>query len=134
MKGSLYRERDYAFGQVMLTLRTMLGLTQTELAHVLGVTRRAVGDWEGGLTYPKAEHLKQFVVLAIEQQAFPAGREAEEIRALWQAARQKVLLDEAWLGTLLPRAEAPPASQPGEETIDTAHALAPPAGGGPRVD
>jgi transcriptional regulator with XRE-family HTH domain len=107
MKGYSYRDRDYAFGQTILTLRTKIGLTQTELADVLGVTRRAVGDWEGGLTYPKAEHLKQFVVLAIEQQAFPAGREAEEVHALWQAARQKVLLDEAWLGTLLPQSTRP---------------------------
>src|SRR6266566_6769810 len=70
MKGSSYRERDYAFGQVMLTVRTRLGLTQSELADLLGVTRRAVIDWEGGLTYPTVDHLKHFVVLAIERQAF----------------------------------------------------------------
>ena len=50
MKGSLYRERDYAFGQLILTVRTKLELTQTELAEMLGVRRRAVIDWEGGLT------------------------------------------------------------------------------------
>src|SRR5260370_16568228 len=116
MKGSSYRERDYAFGQVMLTLRTRLELTQTELADMLGVTRRAVIDWEGGLTYPNADHLKQFVVLAIERQAWPFGREAEEVRALWQAARQKVLLDEAWLGELLSHLHAPPPSLPPEDT------------------
>src|SRR5260370_74565 len=143
MKGSSYRERDYAFGQVMLTLRTRLELTQTELADMLGVTRRAVIDWEGGLTYPKADHLKQFVVLATQRQAWPFGREAEEVRALWQAARQKVLLDEAWLGGLLSHLQAHPASQPGEETSVTASppappappdALASPSRGGPRVD
>ncbi len=119
MKRSLYRERDYTFGRVMLTLRTRLELTQTELAAMLGVTRRAVIDWEGGLTYPKSDHLKQFVVLAIERQVWPFGREAEEVRTLWQAARQKVLLDEAWLGGLLSHILAPPASQPGEETSVT---------------
>src|SRR5439155_18284288 len=137
MKGSSYRERDYAFGQVMLTLRTSLELTQTELADLLGVTRRAVIDWEGGLTYPKADHLKQFVALATQRQAWPFGREAEEVRALWQAARQKVLLDEAWLGGLLSHIQAPPASPPGEETSVTApppDALASPSKGGPRVD
>ncbi|HEV2580130.1 MAG TPA: NB-ARC domain-containing protein, partial [Ktedonobacteraceae bacterium] len=134
MKVSSYRERDYAFGRVMLTLRTRLGLTQTELADMLGIRRRAVIDWEGGLTYPKADHLKQFVVLAVERQAFPAGREAEEIRALWQAARQKVLLDEVWLGGLLSDAEASPASQSREETGITVHALASPSGGEQRVD
>ena len=134
MKGYSYRDRDYAFGQTILTLRTMLGLTQTELADLLGVTRRAVGDWEGGLTYPKSEHLKQFVVLAIEHQAFPAGREAEEVRALWQAARQKVWLDEAWLAALLPDVDMSPASQPVEETIGAAQAPAPPARSEPRLD
>src|SRR6266567_3478939 len=137
MKGSSYRERDYAFGQVMLTLRTRLQLTQTGLAGMLGVTRRAVIDWEGGLTYPKADHLKQFVVLTIERQAWPFGHEAEEVRALWQAARQKVLLDEAWLGELLSHIQASPASQPGEETSITTpppDALASPSRGGPRVD
>src|SRR6266699_2204092 len=62
-----YRERDYAFGQLMLTLRTSIGL-------------------------------------GMQLQVFPAGREAEEIRALWRAAHQKVLLDEAWLHDLV----APP--------------------------
>ncbi len=137
MKVSSYRERDYAFGRVMLTLRTRLGLTQIELADALGVRRRAVIDWEGGLTYPKADHLKQFVVLAIQRHIWPFGREAEEARALWQAARQKMLLDEIWLGTLLSHIQAPPASQPGEEISATApppDALASPSRGGPRVD
>src|SRR6266849_7604124 len=31
-----YRERDYAFGQVMLKLRTSIGLTQAGLAERLG--------------------------------------------------------------------------------------------------
>src|SRR6478672_6090936 len=109
MKGSSYRERDYAFGHVILTLRTRLGLTQSEVADMLGVSRRAVSDWEGGLTYPKADHLQQLVVLAIERQAFPARREAEEVRAFWQAAHQKVLLDEAWLAGLLSDRRAAPA-------------------------
>jgi WD40 repeat protein len=137
MKGSSYRERDYAFGQLMLTLRTKLELTQTELAEVLGVGRRAVIDWEGGLTYPTTDHLKQFVVLAIQRQAFHASREAEEIRALWQASHQKVLFDEMWLGRLLPDAGSAPASKQVEEIAVTApphDALASLSGGGPRVD
>ena len=63
MKRSLYGERDYAFGQLMLTLRTAIGLTQAGLADVLGISRRAVAEWEGGLSYPKAERLKQLITL-----------------------------------------------------------------------
>src|SRR5258708_321156 len=103
MKRSSYGERDYAFGQAMLTLRTTMGLTQAELAEFLGVSRKAVGGWESGGSYPKTDHLKEFLTLCVRQHAFPAGREAEEIRALWHAAHQKLLRDEAWLAALLGR-------------------------------
>src|SRR5260370_7800574 len=102
MKGSSYRDRDYAFGQAMQTLRTAIGLTQAGLAKHLGVSRKAVGEWEAGLTYPKAEHLKVFIALAVEQQAFPLSRAEDEIRTFCHASRQKVLLDEAGLRTPLP--------------------------------
>ena len=98
---STYDERDYAFGQAMLTLRTNIGLTQKRLAGHLGISRRAVGEWEAGSSYPKAEHLKEMIALGVKQQAFSVGHEAEEIRALWKAADQKVLIDERWLSALL---------------------------------
>jgi len=41
-----YRERDYTFGQVMFKLRSSIGLTQAGLAALLGVSRRAVGEWD----------------------------------------------------------------------------------------
>jgi WD40 repeat protein/predicted ATPase/transcriptional regulator with XRE-family HTH domain len=113
-------EQDYAFGQQMLTLRTAIGLTQTGLADYLGVSRRAIGDWEAGNNYPKPDHLKHFIELAVERKAFPAGLEEEKIRAFWRLARQKVLLDEGWLRSLL-------ASRPVEETTSPAQAPAPPA-------
>src|SRR3989442_5343485 len=103
MNRSLYGERDYAFGQRILTLRTQLGLTQTGLAERLGVSRKAVAGWEAGSSYPTAGHLQQLIALGVRASAFSAEREAEEIRALWKAARQKVLLDEAWLASLLGR-------------------------------
>src|SRR6266545_3113317 len=81
----------------MLTLRTAIGLTQAGLADLLKVTRHAVGGWEAGESYPTAEHLKQIIALGLQQHAFAAEHEAEEIRALWRAAHQKVLLDEPWL-------------------------------------
>ncbi len=101
VKKSLYGERDYAFGQLVLTLRTTIGLTQAGLGERLGVSRRAVAEWEGGLSYPKAERLQQLIALGVRASAFAAGREEQEIRALWKAAHQKVLLDEDWLAALL---------------------------------
>ncbi len=102
MKRTSRRDPDYAFGQAMLTLRSAMGLTQAGLAQLLGISRYALGDWEAGESYPKVEHFKQFIELAVQQAAFPAGHEAAEIRTLWKLARQKVLLDEHWLSTLLP--------------------------------
>jgi WD40 repeat protein/DNA-binding XRE family transcriptional regulator len=114
-----YGERDYAFGQLMITLRTTLGLTQAGLAEFLHVSRRAVGDWETGNSYPKAEHLKVFIGLCVKHRALPAGREVEEIRGLWKAAHQKVLLDERWLSTLFDQSNPPLASLAPQSVKDT---------------
>ena len=115
MKQSSYDKPDYTFGQAMLTLRTTIGLTQAGLAERLGVSRRAVGDWEGGFAYPKTERLKALLAFAYQQQAFTSGHEAEEIRAFWKVAHQKVLLNESWLSALLNRQSPPPALVPIEE-------------------
>ncbi len=109
MKRYFYHERDYTFGQTMLRLRMSIGLTQAGLAALLGISRRAVGEWEAGSSYPKADHLKYFLELCVRASAFPHGREEEEIRSLWHAAHQKVLLDEFWLAALL----SPPSPAPG---------------------
>ena len=101
MKDISYRDRDYAFGETMLDLRARIGLTQAGLATLLGVSRRAVADWEAGNSYPKAERLKQLITLAIQQHAFRAGHEVEKINELWRKAHQKVLLDESWLSDVL---------------------------------
>jgi transcriptional regulator with XRE-family HTH domain len=63
MKRFSYGERDAGFGQKMLTLRTTIGLTQAELGERLGVSGRAVAEWEAGNSYPKAERLKQLIAL-----------------------------------------------------------------------
>ncbi|MBX3066231.1 MAG: PD40 domain-containing protein [Anaerolineae bacterium] len=110
MRQASYRDQDYAFGQLMLTLRTAMGLTQSGLAEKLSISRRSVADWEAGGKYPSAKNLQVFIALAVQHRAFPVGREAAEIRALWQASRQKVLLDEQWLTALLTAASAATAS------------------------
>ncbi|HET8843206.1 MAG TPA: NB-ARC domain-containing protein, partial [Ktedonobacteraceae bacterium] len=119
MKRSSFSEPDYAFGQVILTLRSAIGLTQAGLAQRLGVSRRAVGAWELGSSYPKAEHLKELITLGVQHHAFPIGHEAEEIHVLWQASHQRVWLDEQWLSSLLkqPRLQHFPGAAPPEEEI-----------------
>ncbi len=115
---TVYEVRDYAFGQEMLKLRKAIGLTQGRLAEHLGVSERAMRGWEAGVSYPKVEHLKALIALAVQQQAFTAGHESEEIRMFWKVARPKMLLDEHWLCTLLEHARSPQDSV--EETMSSA--------------
>ena len=102
-----YRELDYAYGEAMQKLRNAMGLTQAGLADRLGVSWRTVAGWEAGSSYPRAEHLKELIALAIQQQAFAVGHEAEEIRVLWKVAHQKTLLDEHCLCALLDQQSRP---------------------------
>src|SRR2546423_14906980 len=88
VKKAWYREPDYAFGQLMLTLRTRIGLTQAGLAKLLGISRHAVAAWEAGRSYPTAEHLQTCIALGVKLQTFAWGRQAQEIRAFWHAAHQ----------------------------------------------
>jgi WD40 repeat protein/transcriptional regulator with XRE-family HTH domain len=134
VKKSSYGERDDGLGQRMLTLRMSIGLTQAGLAHLLGVSRQALGEWESGSSSPKAEHLKHVIALGVRASAFPAGHEEEEIRALWRAAHQKVLLDELWLHELLNQQASPPVEVAGEQTSGAEQVNAPPVSGDLRVD
>jgi len=121
MTASAYRERDHAFGQLVLVWRTALGLTQSALAKQLRVSRKTVGAWEAGLIYPTAEHLRHFIALAVERRVLAAGREREQIADFWEAANQKVPLDDGWLSPLLaqaPTSWALPSGAPGAAAVE----------------
>ena len=99
-------------------MRMVTGLTQAGLADLLGVSRHAVIGWETGQSYPRTDRLKHFIALSLRQHAFAAEHEAEEIRALWHAAHQGVLLDERWLQELLSQQASLRASVPVEPARD----------------
>ena len=102
-----------SFGQQILVLRTASNLTQSGLAELLGVSRQAVVGWEAGSSRPSPQHLKHFIELCLQHNAFHSGQEAAEIRALWQNSRVRVPLDETWLTRLLEKQpESPPAPTP----------------------
>ena len=101
MKRSQSHAQDYAFGRLMLAVRSGMGLTQATLAVQLGVSRNAVGAWEAGNTYPTPDHLMALIALAQQHRIWPAEHAADAIRTLWDAARQKMMLDDAWIAALL---------------------------------
>lgn len=49
---------DYKFGNYLYELRTHAGLSQTDLAQVLGVTNKAVSKWENGNAKPRTSILR----------------------------------------------------------------------------
>ena len=107
--------RDYGFADKALALRERAGLTQRELAALLGVSGRAIQTWEAGLSYPGGERLTWLIALYVERGAFPAGREEDEAMALWEAVRSHaprriVPFDRFWFASL--RATAVPAGVP----------------------
>jgi DNA-binding XRE family transcriptional regulator len=110
MRHSTYPERDYRFGLHSLTLRTESNLTQSGLAELLGVSRQTIVGWESGTYYPSPQHLRHLIELFLQYHAFHRGEEAEEIRALWQSAHQRVPLDETWLTHLLEQLPGTPAA------------------------
>jgi DNA-binding transcriptional regulator YiaG len=109
-----YRELDYESGRAIQELRTKICLTQTGLGEQLGVSARTVREWESGGNYPKAEHLKALIALAVKSRVFSEGSEAEEIRKLWKTTRQKWLLDEDWLSALFSQPSSQPSDLPPE--------------------
>ena len=46
------------FGKKLVKLRKEKGMSQSELAEELGVSRQAVSRWEGGASFPSTENLK----------------------------------------------------------------------------
>lgn len=110
MRYSEYADRDYGFGQQILGLRTASNLTQSGLAELLGISRQAVVGWEAGTSYPSPQHLKHFIELCLQRNAFHSEQEAAEIRALWQNSRVRVPLDETWLVRLLEKQHEPSAA------------------------
>src|SRR4029077_19321999 len=79
--------RDYDFADQALALRQRAGLTQGELAALIGVGVRSVQAWEAAVSYPGADRLQQLIEVHLERGGFAVGREMDEASALWEAAR-----------------------------------------------
>lgn len=104
-----YKLMDDRFGRMALTLREQTGLTQSEAAQALGVSRRTIQHWEAGSAFPAGANLKGLIALYLRHNAFTPGRERAEAEALWaqadeSAARRKSLFDGPWFDGLLQQA------------------------------
>src|SRR5437763_10217953 len=82
------RESRASPGELLKMLRHRSGLTQAELAELLGLkSARMVRNWEGEFNLPTADRLRVLIKLYLERQVFLAGKEKEEVRQLWQIVK-----------------------------------------------
>ena len=58
----------------LTSMRKRLGLSQAELAHLLGVSGQSVYQWERGTTRPRAEPLRKIVALRSVTKAVKSKR------------------------------------------------------------
>lgn len=101
-----YKITDFRFGQMILSLREKVGLTQQELAEAFDVSRRTIQHWEAGTAFPDTVHLKRLIAYFLARDGFTPGRERDEAVALWtqadeSAARRRSMFDSAWFDGLL---------------------------------
>ena len=54
---------DYKFGNYIYELRSRAGLSQAELAHLVGVTNKAVSKWEVGKAKPSVDIIRKLATL-----------------------------------------------------------------------
>lgn len=101
-----YKQKNFDFADLLFMLRKRSDLTQEEVARGVGVTTRAIRNWEGGSNYPADAHLRKLTALYLANHAFMPGKEQDEARALWNSLRESThhrrsIFDERWFTTLV---------------------------------
>jgi len=68
-------------GDIISQKRRELGLTQTELGNMLGISGKAVSKWERGLSNPCREHMEKLVdLLGLPVEPSMSTEETEQIQ------------------------------------------------------
>src|SRR5260370_29444524 len=111
-----YRPRDFAFAQLLVTLRKKAALTQETVALRMGVGEKTIRNWEGGINYPSEVNLQKLIELYLDQDVFAPGREPDEARELWEQLRESshrriAGFDERWFGAALSQWQGGTSSQ-----------------------
>lgn len=122
-----YKLKDNRFGLQALTLREKAGLTQAEVARVLGVSERTIGHWEGGTAYPTTTNLKELIKLYLYHGAFSEKNGRDEAKIFWEqvaesASRRKALFDEAWFADVCKQQHAQARTEQSKDKPVLSHA------------
>ncbi len=54
---SVYKENGMSFQKNLVQLRAREGMTQEELAEIMGVSRSTIAKWEGGSGIPRIDNV-----------------------------------------------------------------------------
>lgn len=88
------------YGKAIKQARTKLGLTQTELADMMGLTTTAICAWETGRICPAAKNQKKLnETLGIDFKLFDGGRPSHKFREEYLTKRYAVYKGEKILAT-----------------------------------
>jgi WD40 repeat protein/transcriptional regulator with XRE-family HTH domain len=118
-----------SFRGLLLRHRGRTGLIQRDLAARVGVSLRAVQDWEAGVSIPTAERLHALTSALLDAGGFTPACERPEAYELWVAAerespRMREPFDHAWFVGLL-AARPSPKSAHGTAALGIAPAVEP---------
>ncbi len=103
--------------------RAIPRLTQKELALQLGVSDKALRDWESDISQPTAANLKKLIGVFLVKNLLQTGQEQPEAEGLWEKRRQVDTantfppFDTAWFLTLIKTEPVP--KKPEIEPIPT---------------
>jgi WD40 repeat protein/transcriptional regulator with XRE-family HTH domain len=106
-----YKDIDYSLGQRLLSFREKAGLTQLEIAELLGVNDKAFRNWELGNSFPTGANLKKLIELFFARKSFTPGQEYRQAKELWELAAQNSSrhlsnFDEEWFRPLFETSSA----------------------------
>src|SRR2546421_1200973 len=112
-----YKPRDFVFAQRLLSLRKRTALTQEAVALHVGVTEKAIRNWEGGSNYPSEANLRKLIELYLQKNVFAPGHEQDEACLLWEQLHERTphrigLFDEPWFAALLQEWQASSHARP----------------------
>ncbi len=80
------------------------------MASQVGVSEKAIRNWEGGIHYPTEDNLKKLMEICLLRKVVPSGQEQEEARTLWkllgESTSRQLTFDEGWFRHVL-KTQAP---------------------------
>lgn len=88
-------ETGMALSSDIRRARMRKGFSQVELANLLGITRSAVANWEGGITLPCSAHLQKLALVTdVSYEWLATGRGTPALQQDWTPVLDADIVDD----------------------------------------